>query len=128
MHPPALDDGLPTAVSTLAARSPLPVDLAVDLPDRLSKENATALYFVAAELLTNAVRHADAKHIRIDLRRDGAQIRLAVTDDGRGGATISSTGTGLAGLDRRARALDGTLLISSPPGGPTTVAVTLPDS
>lgn len=126
MHPPALDHGLPTALSTLAARSAVPVDLAIDLPERPSAENASALYFVVAELLTNAVRHAGVRRVQVDLREDGERIRLSVTDNGRGGAAIDSTGTGLAGLARRARALDGTLEITSPSGGPTTIAVALP--
>jgi len=124
MHPPALDDGLATALSTLAARSAVPVDLTVDLAEP-SAANASALYFVVAELLTNVARHAGATRVRIDLREAGDRIRLEVGDDGRGGAT-TATGTGLAGLTRRARALDGTLTISSPAGGPTTVVVTLP--
>ena len=111
-------------MSTLAARSAVPVDLTVDLAEP-SAANASALYFVVAELLTNVARHAGATRVRIDLREAGDRIRLEVGDDGRGGAT-TATGTGLGGLTRRARALDGTLTISSPAGGPTTVVVTLP--
>lgn len=126
MHPPALDDGLPTALRTLAARSALPVDLTLDLADRPSAQNASALYFVAAELLTNAVRHSGARRVHVDLREVGDRIRLAVTDDGSGGAAVDPAGTGLAGLERRVRAIDGTLEISSPPGGPTTVVAVVP--
>jgi signal transduction histidine kinase len=125
MHPPALDDGLETALATLAARSAVPVDLTVDLAEQPSAPNASALYFIVAELLTNVARHSGATRVRIDLRTAGDHVRLQIGDDGRGGAT-TATGTGLAGLGRRARALDGTLTIHSPPGGPTDVVLTLP--
>lgn len=125
MHPPALDDGLEVALSTLAARSAVPADVAVSLAARPPDATASALYFAVAELLTNVARHAVATRVRIDLRTEGDRLRLAVTDDGRGGAQTGA-GSGLAGLARRAAALDGTLAVDSPPGGPTTVIITLP--
>jgi signal transduction histidine kinase len=126
MHPPALDDGLDVALSTLAARSAVPAEVTVSLDARPPDATASALYFAVAELLTNVARHAGAGRVRIGLRTDDARLRLTVTDDGRGGAVLDSTGTGLAGLARRASALDGSLTVDSPPGGPTTVTMTLP--
>jgi signal transduction histidine kinase len=126
IHPPALDAGLPTAVATLASRSGLPVDVDVALGGRPGDAVAAAVYFSAAELLSNAARHAGATRVRLRLSDGGSAIRLVVADDGHGGAVAGSGGTGLAGLARRAEALDGTLHIVSPAGGPTTVTLTLP--
>jgi len=128
IHPPALDDGLPTAIVTLAARSAVPVDATVELTGRPTDATASALYFSVAELLTNVTRHADATRVRLRLTEDDHGFRLEVTDNGRGGAEVdgTGTGTGLTGLARRAAALDGTLDLSSPPGGPTAVTITLP--
>jgi signal transduction histidine kinase len=128
IHPPALDDGLATALSTLATRSGLPVEVAVDLTAPPPGATASTVYFAAAELLTNAARHAGANRVALRLTEDSGALRLVVTDDGRGGAAAAATadGTGLSGLARRAEALDGRLEIVSPAGGPTTVTVTLP--
>ncbi|RSM61813.1 histidine kinase [Actinoplanes sp. ATCC 53533] len=131
MHPPALDDGLEVALTTLAARSAVPAEVTVSLAGRPPDSTASALYFAVAELLTNIARHAGATRVRIDLRPDDRGLRLTVTDDGHGGAAIitpsGGTGTGLAGLARRAAALDGTLSVDSPAGGPTTVTMILPE-
>jgi signal transduction histidine kinase len=127
VHPPALDDGLPTALQTLAARSPVPVDLHVDLPGRPGDAAASALYFTAAELLTNVARHAGATRATVTLHEKDDTVRLSVRDDGHGGARTGA-GTGLAGLARRAGALDGSFTVDSPSGGPTTVTMTLPSS
>jgi signal transduction histidine kinase len=128
IHPPALDDGLATALSTLATRSGLPVEVAVDLTAPPPGATASTVYFAAAELLTNAARHAGANRVALRLTEDSGALRLVVTDDGRGGAAAAATadGTGLSGLARRAEALDGRLEIVSPAGGPTTVTMTLP--
>ena len=125
MHPPALDDGLAVALSTLAARSAVPAEVIVTLTARPPDATASALYFAVAELLTNVARHASATRVRIDLHAENDGLKLAVTDNGHGGAAPGA-GTGLAGLARRAGALDGTLAVDSPPGGPTTVTMTLP--
>ncbi len=124
LHPPALDDGLEVALSTLVARSAVPVQLTVALGDRPPDATASAVYFTVAELLTNIARHAAATRAWVDLQADGACLRLAVRDDGRGGAGSRPGGTGLSGLERRAAALDGALTVDSPPGGPTVVTVT----
>ena len=126
IHPPALDDGLPTALTTLAARSGLPVEVTIDLREPPSDALATTVYFTAAELLTNAARHAGAARIRLGLTEDDEWLRLVVTDNGAGGAAPNDTGSGLAGLARRARALDGRFDVVSPVGGPTTVTMALP--
>ena len=132
MHPPALDDGLEVALTTLASRSAVPAEVSVSLPDRPPDATASALYFAVAELLTNIARHAGASRVRIGLSAEHHRLRLTVTDDGHGGAVIrpagsaGPSGTGLTGLARRAAALDGSLSVDSPAGGPTTVTMTLP--
>jgi signal transduction histidine kinase len=126
MHPPALDDGLPTALATLAARSAVPTEFCDRLRSRPSEAVASTLYFTAAELLTNVARHAGASAARLTLAEDDGRLVLTVADDGRGGAQVRPGGTGLAGLRRRAEALDGSLTVDSTDGGPTTVTVTLP--
>jgi signal transduction histidine kinase len=126
MHPPALDDGLPTALATLAARSAVPTEFRDRLESRPAEAVASTLYFSAAELLTNVARHAGASAACLSLTEDDGRVVLTVTDDGRGGARVRSGGTGLAGLRRRAEALDGSLTVDSRDGGPTTVTVTLP--
>ncbi|MEV0561133.1 sensor domain-containing protein [Dactylosporangium sp. NPDC050588] len=136
MHPPALDDGLDVALATLAARSAVPAGVSVSLATRPPDATASAVYFAVAELLTNVARHAGATRVRIDLRAASGCLRLTVTDDGRGGAAVPAgsagpagpaAGTGLAGLTRRAAALDGSLTVDSPAGGPTTVTMILPE-
>ena len=126
LHPPALDDGLDVALSTLAGRSAVPASVTVELTRRPPDAVASAVYFTVAELLTNIARHASANRARISLGDDGGELTLVVHDDGRGGATKDGPGTGLSGLARRAEALDGVLHIESPPGGPTTITMTLP--
>jgi signal transduction histidine kinase len=126
IHPPALDAGLATALETLGARSAVPVSVSVSLPEPPSDATATAVYFATAELLTNVARHASATRVLVDVRADGERLRLVVRDDGRGGAAAGNgSGSGLAGLVRRARALDGSVAIDSPVGGPTVVTMTL---
>ena len=133
MHPPALDDGLEVALTTLAARSAVPAEVTVSLDDRPPDATASALYFAVAELLTNIARHAGASRVRIGLWAEDHCLHLTVTDDGHGGAAIrpaepaGASGTGLAGLARRAAALDGSLSVDSPAGGPTTVTMVLPE-
>lgn len=125
IHPAVLDKGLETALATLAATSSLPVDLRVDLPRRPSAAVETIAYFCTAELLANAARHSGARRAGIELRAHNRLLRLRVRDDGAGGAAMG-LGTGLRGLADRARVVDGTMKISSPPGGPTVVTVELP--
>ncbi len=125
MHPPVLDDGLPGALATLAARSTVPVELSVDVPVRPTPAIETIAYYCAAELLTNVIKHSGAQHAVLAANGEGDMLRLRVTDDGHGGAQTDS-GSGLTGLMQRVRTVDGSMDISSPDGGPTSVIVTLP--
>lgn len=126
IHPPALDSGLADALGSLAATSPIPAKVRVELPERPSAAIEAMAYFCVAELLANAIKHSSAStmEVAIDYERPGF-LRVCVTDDGRGGAD-PSRGTGLAGLAQRASTVDGKLHVSSPPGGPTTVTAELP--
>jgi signal transduction histidine kinase len=125
--PPILvDRGLPDALTALAARSTVPVELDADpLGDRLDAAVETAAYFVVAEALTNVAKHSHAQACSIGLRHQAGTLRAWVTDDGTGGAAIGK-GHGLAGLDDRVRAAGGLLRVTSPDGGPTTIAAELP--
>ena len=125
IHPPVLDHGLGTALTTLAARSDVPVELVIDLPERPSAAIETIAYFCAAELLTNVVKHSGARHATLEVVHVPGLLRVVVSDDGSGGARIEARG-GLAGLDERVRTVDGRLQVSSPRRGPTVVTVELP--
>ncbi|HET6860211.1 MAG TPA: sensor domain-containing protein [Streptomyces sp.] len=125
IHPPILDKGLDTALATLAADSPLSVPLTFDIAERPAPAIESIAYFCAAELLANAVKHSGATRAALGVTvRDGV-LRLAVLDNGRGGAVVGA-GSGLSGLLARVRTVDGKLTCSSPPGGPTVVTVVLP--
>jgi signal transduction histidine kinase len=128
LHPAVLDDrGLDAALSGIAARAPFPVRLRVDVPRRCSPSIEAVAYFVVSEALTNVAKHAQASHAEVSVERRGAVLRIVVGDDGRGGATPGDDGGGgLRGLAQRAAAVDGTLTVHSPPGGPTTITVELP--
>jgi signal transduction histidine kinase len=125
IHPPVLDNGLPDALATLAAASPVPVRLTTSIAHRPSQAIETIAYFCAAELLANAVKHSGAATITLTVTGQAELVLLQVTDDGHGGADPAA-GSGLAGLAQRARTVDGRLEITSPPGGPTRVTVELP--
>jgi signal transduction histidine kinase len=126
IHPPVLADrGLGDAVRSLALGLRLPTDVTIDLPGRLEPSVEAAAYFAAAEILTNAAKHSGASRVWVDVRHDGGNLRINVTDDGVGGADLAR-GTGLAGIERRIAAFDGVLALGSPPGGPTTVALEVP--
>jgi signal transduction histidine kinase len=126
VHPPVLDQGLGVALGSLAARSPVPVALRVDLPARPSPAIEATVYFCAAELLTNVAKHAGAMQASVDVGTDGRRLRMRVGDDGRGGACVHDGG-GLRGLAARLAGVDGTLDIASPPGGPTVIEITVPE-
>ncbi|GGQ05271.1 signal transduction histidine kinase [Actinomadura coerulea] len=126
LHPAVLEDrGLDAALSGVAARVPLPVRLRVDIEPRASSTVEAVAYFVVSEALTNVVKHARANEVDVRVERRGDVLRVTVRDDGAGGADPSA-GTGLTGLARRVRSVDGTFRITSPAGGPTTVTVELP--
>ncbi|WP_424888855.1 sensor histidine kinase [Streptomyces sp. XH2] len=126
ISPPVLNErGLVDAVRALALDMPLDVAVSAATPLRLDPPIESAVYFGIAELLTNAVKHARATRAYVSLTRDETGIVAEVEDDGRGGAGIR-TGGGLAGLHRRLAAFDGTLEITSPPGGPTRARMMVP--
>jgi signal transduction histidine kinase len=126
IHPAVLTDrGLDAAVSALAARSTIPVEVTVALPSRPPATIESAAYFVIAEALTNAAKHSRASMIRVDGRVVGEVLRIEVSDDGVGGAGLQDGG-GLAGLQSRLAAIEGRLRVASPAGGPTTVLAELP--
>jgi signal transduction histidine kinase len=126
LYPAVLDDrGLDAALSGIAARSPVPARLRVELPRRPPRAIEAAAYFVVAEALANVAKHARATRVGVDVRLDGSTLHVRVSDDGVGGARPGG-GTGLLGLAQRVASLDGTMTVTSPAGGPTTIAVELP--
>ena len=125
IHPSVLDNGLADALTTLAARSAIPVELVTDIPERPSAAIETIAYFCAAELLANVGKHSGARHATLEAVHVPGLLRIRVTDDGHGGAALVRDG-GLSGLAARIRTVDGSLRIDSPPGGPTVVTAELP--
>ncbi|WP_329117022.1 sensor histidine kinase [Streptomyces sp. NBC_01465] len=126
LHPAVLEDrGLDAALSGIAARAPLPVELGVDIAVRPSPTVEAVAYFVVSEALANVAKHARADRVSVQLKRVGDLLRVTVTDDGAGGAD-ASRGTGLAGLAKRVGSVDGSIRINSPRGGPTVITVELP--
>jgi signal transduction histidine kinase len=113
------------ALHELTARSPLDVRVHVELPDRPDADVEAAAYYVVSEALTNAGRHGAATMVTVAARVVRDRFRMEVVDDGRGGAAVDR-GTGLGGLRERAEVLGGTFSVSSPVGGPTTLALDLP--
>jgi len=125
VHPPVLSDrGLDAALSGLAAISPVPVAVTVDVPVRPAAKIEAIAYFVVAEALTNIAKHSKASHASVTVKRSGDLLTLAITDDGIGGA--DTAGQGLSGLAARVAGVDGRLAVTSPAGGPTVIEVALP--
>ncbi len=126
IHPAVLTDrGLDAALSALAARSPVPVEVRVDVAERPPASVEAAAYFVVSEALANVAKHANASKASVTVRRSGDRLTIQVQDDGGGGASIGE-GTGLAGLRDRVGALDGELHLLSPEGGPTVLMAEIP--
>ncbi|GLX09090.1 histidine kinase [Microbispora sp. NBRC 16548] len=125
IHPAALDNGLGEALPELTATTPLPVTVCLDLRERPDEAVERAVYFCAAELLTNVAKHSDARSAELAVSAADGRVSLTVRDDGCGGAALGA-GTGLTGLAGRLAAVDGVLRIDSPPGGPTVVTAELP--
>jgi signal transduction histidine kinase len=126
VHPAILaDGGLAPAFKALARRSPVPVTLGVHLPERLPERVEVTAYYVVSEALANAAKHARASAVRVDLDAAGDVIRLAVRDDGVGGAD-PARGSGLVGLKDRVEAIGGTLSVRSRPDEGTTLRAELP--
>ncbi len=123
--PPVLvDRGLEAALAETAARSSVPVTVRVRVP-RLPEYVEQAAYFVASEALANVNKHSGASRAELGAAVDGALLRLWVSDDGVGGASLSK-GHGLTGLAQRLEGVDGQLSVISPVGGPTTVQAVIP--
>ncbi len=122
-----LDRGLVPALAALAGRSPVPTVVLSSLPqdERLPDAAERAAYFVVAEALVNVAKHASATRCEIHVGREGPLLVVEIRDDGRGGARPLPAG-GLAGLAGRVEALDGSLTVTSPEGGPTTVRAAVP--
>ena len=127
IHPQVLTDrGLGAAVDQLASTMPLPVTVHDGLDRRPASQVESTLYFCLNEALTNAARHSGARQVTVTMTREGARVVAEVCDDGRGGAD-AGRGSGLAGLADRAAVLDGDVSLSSPPGGPTRLRISVPD-
>jgi signal transduction histidine kinase len=124
IRPSCLDDGLVPALSTLVSSTPVPVTLQVTT-EELDPDLETTAYYVAAEAITNAVKHAQAQSIALDVTARDGELSVRVTDDGNGEAAPRE-GSGLAGLQDRVGAHGGRLLITSPLGKGTTIEAVLP--
>lgn len=126
IHPQVLTDrGLGAAVEDVADRSAIPVDVRIDVPDRLPESVETAAYFAVCEALANVAKHSGATRARVHGSVTAGELAVEVQDDGGGGADIAA-GTGLQGVADRLSVVDGLLLVSSPPGGPTVVRLRVP--
>jgi signal transduction histidine kinase len=125
IHPPILDSGLDAALTSLVTVTQIPVTLNVELTSRPAPAIEAIVYFCAAELLTNVAKHSRASHAEVAVRQVGDRLELRVSDDGIGNADARS-GSGLRGLADRVSAVDGTLHVTSPAGGPTIVLAVLP--
>ncbi|GAA3477011.1 sensor histidine kinase [Streptomyces yanii] len=126
IYPPVLaDQGLVGALGTLATRAGVPTRIDIGEFGEVPAAVEAVAYFAVTEALANIARHSRATKAAVRVTRNGVMLSAEITDDGTGGAD-ASRGSGLDGIRRRAAALDGTMKISSPPGGPTTITVELP--
>jgi signal transduction histidine kinase len=126
IHPAVLTDrGLDAAISALTGQCPVPVTVDVTLPERPPEAVETTAYFIVAEALTNVAKHSGATEAHVVVHRANGSLMVNVIDDGQGGAAIAPGG-GLAGLEDRVAALDGTFDVTSPSGGPTRVRAVIP--
>jgi signal transduction histidine kinase len=126
IHPAILSQGgLGPALKALARRSTVPAELECQVEQRLPEEVEVAAYYVVSEALTNAAKHAQASVVHVLAGVADGEVRLAIRDDGRGGATLGR-GSGLVGLQDRVEALGGTITIDSSAGNGTSVVATLP--
>lgn len=126
IHPPVLADrGLTDAVRALALDSPVTVDVHDDIAGRPPYPIEAAVYFAVTELLANIAKHAHARLATVHISHASDVLRVVVSDDGVGGADQRG-GSGLLGIERRLAAFDGSLVVLSPQGGPTSVAMEVP--
>jgi signal transduction histidine kinase len=121
---PLTRGGLRAGVESLVSRASLPVEIDVSV-ERLDPSVEATAYFVVSEALTNATKHAKATQAAVTARVEAGALRVEVRDDGVGGAHINGS-SGLIGLEDRVAALEGRLMIESPPGAGTVVRATLP--
>jgi signal transduction histidine kinase len=125
-YPPILADrGLPGALRTVAARGGVPTQVDIGDLGQIPAAVEAVAYFAVTEALTNVAKHSRATRAAVRVHRTGDRLSITVNDDGIGGAD-EARGTGLAGIRRRAHALDGTITVTSPAGGPTAVTVEVP--
>jgi signal transduction histidine kinase len=126
IHPAALaKGGLRAALGALARRSPIPVALDMRAKGRLPEHMEVSAYYIVAEALTNAIRHARASAVSVEVETAGEVLRVLIRDDGAGGARFTG-GTGLVGLKDRVEALGGWIWLDSPSGAGTSLGVELP--
>ncbi|MER5521756.1 sensor domain-containing protein [Streptomyces sp. NPDC002763] len=126
IHPAVLTDrGLDAALSSVASRCTVPVQVTADLPSRPAPAIEGIAYFTVSELLQNISKHSGARSASVDVWRTDDRLLIQVTDDGHGGASLDG-GTGMRGLADRLGAVDGLFVVDSPAGGPTTVTAELP--
>ncbi|MFG3528047.1 sensor histidine kinase [Streptomyces sp. NPDC047917] len=126
IHPPVLAErGLGDAVRALALRLPFESEVGAELGGRMDAAIESAAYFAVSETLTNAAKHSGADRVWVDIHHEDAMLRVSVTDNGRGGATVGG-GSGLSGIERRLGTFDGIMAVSSPAGGPTMVTMEIP--
>jgi PAS domain S-box-containing protein len=126
IHPALLAArGLAAALGEVAARTPVPVRVIDELGQRLPTDIEAALYFSAAEAVTNAAKHANPTEVRVDIGRRNGVAFVQVLDDGVGGASLEH-GSGLRGLCDRLATLGGTVVVASPPGAGTTLVAEVP--
>jgi signal transduction histidine kinase len=124
--PPILvDRGLQAALTALAGRCTVPVDLDAPPIERLDPAVESTAYFVVAEALTNVAKHSNASEVQVSVQRIATGLLVTVSDDGVGGASLAK-GHGLAGLDDRVKAAGGVLAVDSPAGGGTRLTAALP--
>ncbi len=126
LHPAILEDrGIDAALSAVVSGSSIPISVQVDPGLELSTDVSETVYFVANEAIANVLKHADARVASVHVTKVAANVRVTIHDDGVGGVD-PTRGTGIAGTRARVNAVDGTLSISSPPGGPTTLIAEIP--
>ena len=126
IHPAILSEaGLRPALRALGRRSAVPINIDVRVNGRLPEPVEAGAYYVVAEMLTNAAKHARASMVEVNAEASGGTLRVRVHDDGVGGAD-PVRGSGLLGLKDRLEALGGTFSVHSPAGGGTTVRCELP--
>ncbi|NNE11841.1 MAG: hypothetical protein HKN41_06280 [Ilumatobacter sp.] len=126
LHPAILEDrGIDAALSAVVSGAPIPISVQVDPDLDLSSDVEETVYFVANEAIANVLKHARARVASVHVTKVAANVRVTVHDDGVGGVDATS-GTGIAGIRARVNAVDGSLTITSPPGGPTTIVAEIP--